>query len=199
MAGELDICNAALLSLGQSSITSLTDGSNPALLCNQFYTQCRDELLRSHPWNFACKRVTLTEPLTTGPDWGFDYAYQLPTTPLCLRVMQASSRFTKFKVEGSQLFTDDKPVSIRYVAQITDPTYFDPLFRETLEAKISAKLAYPITKNTALIATMETLYKQKLSYAKGINGQEGVPDEITSDGLIDVRNEGVLGSDGEIL
>jgi len=53
------ICNSALLKIGASTIVSLSDSSVEAEACNEQYTKLRDELLRSHPWNFAMKRVFL--------------------------------------------------------------------------------------------------------------------------------------------
>ena len=53
MATEVSICSNALRKLGDDPITSLTEDTERARLCNAFYNTARDSLLRSHPWNFA--------------------------------------------------------------------------------------------------------------------------------------------------
>lgn len=58
-ATELEICNAALSRLGAPSISSLSDVDKKAQTCSLMYPRTRDNLLRSHPWNFALKRVEL--------------------------------------------------------------------------------------------------------------------------------------------
>ena len=51
MASIVDINNAALNQLGASTILSLTEDSKNARICNARYTQIRDAVFRSHPWN----------------------------------------------------------------------------------------------------------------------------------------------------
>ena len=74
MASVVDICNGALNQLGATTILSLTEDSKNARLCNARYTQVRDALFRSHPWNCLQKRVQLAAD-TTAPAWGFTSAY----------------------------------------------------------------------------------------------------------------------------
>jgi hypothetical protein len=72
MATEISICNLALSRIGASTITSLTANSvKEDRLCNQFYAQFRDELLRSFAWNFAIKttRLNLTDLFETDTDY----------------------------------------------------------------------------------------------------------------------------------
>lgn len=54
------ICNSALLKIGTEKITSLSDNTKRAIICNEQYAKIRDQVLRAHPWNFAIKRVTLS-------------------------------------------------------------------------------------------------------------------------------------------
>ena len=55
MASTVDICNGALNQLGATTILSLTEDSKNARLCNSRYTQVRDALFRTLPWN-CCKQ-----------------------------------------------------------------------------------------------------------------------------------------------
>ena len=87
MATEVSICANALRRLGDDPITSLTDDTERARLCNAFYAPARDLVLRAHPWNFAITRATLAQ-LSDTPAFEYSYQYALPTSPLCLRVLQ---------------------------------------------------------------------------------------------------------------
>ena len=51
------ICNSALVALGASEITFLTDDNERARLCNRLWPTVRDMVLRAHVWNCALKRV----------------------------------------------------------------------------------------------------------------------------------------------
>ena len=61
MATEVSICSNALRRLGDDPITSLTDDTERARLCNSFYPDARDAVLRLHTWNFAVTRASLAQ------------------------------------------------------------------------------------------------------------------------------------------
>jgi hypothetical protein len=56
---NVSICNMALISLGQTTITALTDENENARRCNAIYEQVRNDLMVKHPWNFCIKRADL--------------------------------------------------------------------------------------------------------------------------------------------
>tara|TARA_R100001086_G_scaffold28641_2_gene13152 strand:- start:738 stop:1316 length:579 start_codon:yes stop_codon:yes gene_type:complete len=191
MATEVSICSNALRRLGDDPITSLTEDSERARLCNAFYEDARDACLRSHPWNFAITRATLTQ-LSSTPAYGYDYQYALPTDPYCLRVLSMEFEDYIFKIEnlateGRVLLSNEDTAKILYIARITDTALFDSMFVDTLTAKLAANLAYPITNSVTLQTQMEKLYEIKLSEARSIDGQEGFIDDLVSDTFTDFR------------
>tara|TARA_R100001163_G_scaffold2664_3_gene4130 strand:+ start:81 stop:659 length:579 start_codon:yes stop_codon:yes gene_type:complete len=191
MATEVSICSNALRKLGDDPITSLTEDTERARLCNAFYESSRDSLLRSHPWNFAITRATLAQ-LSTTPAYGFAYQYALPTDPYCLRVLEMEYQDYIFKIEnlatvGRVLLSDESTAKILYVGRITDTALFDSLFVDTLTAHLALKLAYPITNSVTLQAQMQKLYQLKLSEARSVDGQEGFIDDLVSDTFTDFR------------
>ena len=191
MATEVSICSNALRRLGDSPITSLSDDTERARLCNALYEPARDSLLRSHAWNFAITRASLAK-LSTAPAFEFANQFILPTNPFCLRVLKMEFDDFKFKIEnlageGRVLLTDEGTAIILYIAKITDTTLFDAIFVDTLTAKLSAELAYPVTNSTALQTQMEKIYKLKLTEARSIDSTEGFIDDIISDTFTDFR------------
>ena len=191
MATEVSICSNALRRLGDDPITSLTDDSERARLCNAFYEDARDACLRSHPWNFAITRASLTQ-LSVSPVYGYDYQFALPTDPYCLRVLAMEYEDYIFKVEnfstqGRVLLTDEETAKIIYIARITDTTLFDSLFVDTLITKLASDLAYPVTNSLKVQEQMYKLYQLKLSEARSIDGQEGFIDDLVSDTFTDFR------------
>tara|TARA_R100000995_G_scaffold40099_1_gene18579 strand:- start:12 stop:590 length:579 start_codon:yes stop_codon:yes gene_type:complete len=191
MATEVSICSNALRKLGDDPITSLTEDTERARLCNAFYESSRDSLLRSHPWNFAITRATLAQ-LSTTPAYGFAYQYALPTDPYCLRVLEMEYQDYIFKIEnlatvGRVLLSDESTAKILYIGRITDTALFDSLFVDTLTAHLALKLAYPITNSVTLQAQMQKLYQAKLSEARSVDGQEGFIDDLVSDTFTDFR------------
>ncbi len=191
MATEVSICSNALRILGDDPITSLTDDTERARLCNSLYEPARDAVLRSHPWNFAITRATLAQ-LSTTPAYEYAYQYSLPTDPYCLRVLSMEYQDYVFKIEhlagtGRVLLTDESTAKILYIARVSDTAQFDSLFVDTLTAKMASELSFPVTNSVTLQAQMQKLYQLKLSEARSIDGQEGFMDDLVSDTLTDFR------------
>ena len=170
MASTVDICNGALNQLGATTILSLTEDSKNARLCNSRYTQVRDGLFRTHPWNCLQKRVELATD-TTAPAWGFSYAYTLPAD--CLRLLRILDYDSNYKVEGRKILSNTSTMKILYVARITDPNEYDELLRETLSASLAADIAFAVTSNNTTSTNMYNLFQDKLKDARFIDSTEG--------------------------
>ena len=170
MASVVDICNGALNQLGASTILTLTEDSKNARLCNARYTQVRDSVFRSHPWNCLQKRVQLAADTDT-PAWGFTQQYTLPAD--CLRVLTILDYDEDYKIEGRKILTDNSNMKILYIARITDPNQYDELLRETLSAALAADIAYAVTSSNPTASNMYNLFKDKLKEARFVDATEG--------------------------
>jgi len=188
MTSEATICSNALSLLGDDPITSLTDDSTRARLCNRFYAATRDSLLRSYPWNFSITRQQLSQEVAT-PTFEFTYQYALPEDPYCLRALKTDDDYEKWKIEGRKLVTDSSTVYLQYIARITDVNQFDLLFTETLEYRLAERMAWPITQNNTSVQVFNSLFKEKLSEARTMDAQEGFGETWDADDLIIARAE----------
>lgn len=182
---EIQICNRALLHLGVQPITAFTDNNPVAAACGIVYEDCRDELLREHPWNFAIKRAILSPEVST-PVFGFSKQFNLPSD--CLRVYRTYNPYIDYQIEGTKLLTNESSISILYIRQVTDCNEFDPIFRKTLSLKIAVELANPLGRmDVGFIDRLNQLYLGQLATAKVIDAQENLSDlELIVD-VIDVR------------
>lgn len=78
MASEVDIANLALAYLGDTAtLSSLNppEGSAQADHCHRFYPVARDTLLQMHNWNFASKRIALSQVTNPWTNWKYAYGY----------------------------------------------------------------------------------------------------------------------------
>jgi len=178
MASEVSICNRALALLGANTITSLTDGSTEANVCNAVYADARDAVLRAFPWSCAIQRATLAQ-LSTSPVWGYDKAYSLPNDPHCLAVLDLKES-SKYRVEGRNLVCNSDTATIKYVARITDPGQFDPAFVFALACRISAEVSYALTQNRSLSSDMWQLSENAITEASIYDGAEVGSEDITA-------------------
>jgi len=170
MASTVDICNGALNQLGATTILSLTEDSKNARLCNSRFTQVRDAVFRSHPWNCLQKRVELAAD-TTAPAWGFSFAYTLPAD--CLRLLRILDYDSNYKVEGRKILSNTSSMKILYIGRITDPNEYDESLRETLSAALGADIAFAVTSNNQTATNMYNLFQDKLKDARFVDSTEG--------------------------
>lgn len=190
MSAQLDLCNRALIAVGESPIASLEATAKPAVLLRALWAPLRDELLRGHPWNFAMGRAALPA-LSAAPAWDYAYAYQLPAD--CLRVWQVdlSDPAARWKVEGTRIVTDETaPLNILYIRSTDEVGNYAADFASALVARIAADLAMPIAQSASLRATLVKEAQALLRTARSMDGQEGQPDRVISDWLIDARLSG---------
>lgn len=182
MPGETDVINVGLRKIGATPIILLTDGSASANAADDIYTEVRDDLLRSHPWNFATKRVKLAQ-LTTAPVFEFDHAYALPSDwlrTISVHDNDAGHGTMLYRMEhvGSQrtIVTSSDDVYLRYVYQVTDPNLMVADFRHALEDAIASALAVPLASSNSMEEKYAIRSSRKLNQAKSVDAMGGFPE-----------------------
>ncbi len=193
MTSNVDICNSALNMVGASIITSLSEDSKAARICNQRYTFVRDAVMRAHPWNCLIRRVKLGRD-ATAPAYKFAFRYPLPADPYCLRVLTVSDDGDEerddieFKIEGNRyLLTDQGTMYIQYISRDEDPNQYDFLLIEALSARLASDIAYALVGSSTLAANMFAMYEIKLKEARFADAQEGTPDAIIANTFTQAR------------
>jgi hypothetical protein len=196
-SSEVEICNSALNKLGAETIISFLDATKNARLCRAQYPLLRDELLRSHPWNFAISRVELAQNSSSTPEFEFNYEYIIPQD--VLRILRTDLNQVpvgpieqKWKIEtnvaGNRiLVTDAESVKIVYIKKITDVSLFDANFVDALAWRIAADLAYPIVQSTSLMQQMFQIYEQRLGQARSFDAMEGSLEQVDASDWVVTR------------
>jgi len=214
MASAVEICNLAISHGGAGhTIQALTESSVEARQCNLLYDKARRATLRSHPWNFATKRVTLA--LLTDTYTGWTYAYSYPTD--CLNVIEilnplaaiysdysltATDRVrnryaTRNKVEYKVISNDDKNARVvlcnledaemEYTADITDVNMFDPLFVEALAWRLAADLSMPLRGDLQQFDLLERKFFREISKAAAESSNEDQKDPEDRNNYVGAR------------
>lgn len=185
-SSSVQVCNIALGSLGANLITSLSEASVEATLCNVHWDNARRSTLRNHPWNFSIKRTQLTE-LETAPLFEYDKQFQMPSD--LLRLLRVYEDFN-YKVEGHQIITNKTDCLIKYVYDNTDVASWPDSFVDLVAARLKVDLSYGITKSSSQKQLCVEEYKEKLTEARAQDSQEDISDPfgLQDSNLIAVRN-----------
>lgn len=189
MASKVQICNLALIKIGESIITSLTDNTERAKACNIIFDDMADEVMSEGPWTSAVARAKLNQ-LSDTPNHGFSYQYQLPTDPYCLKVLRIDEDLDglyEYKIEGSKLLTDLTSVNIEYIGRIEDTEQYDVDLKKAIISRLAAELSYRFTGSASVTEKLIQEYKENLANGLSNNNQQGSIDIVNNDTYTDVR------------
>lgn len=183
-----EICNIALTGhLGKAAISSIGESTKSGALTAIHYEPTRDALLRSHPWNFATRRVALAVESGYTPSHEYAYAHTLPAD--CLKVLrtnlEACGHTDNYRIErktggGRILLSDESSVSIEYISNGAAVGEYDALFVQVLALQLACAMCMNMTENASLLQTLQERMRQLQPTAQSVDAQEGSPRDTTA-------------------
>lgn len=180
------ICNLALDHLNEAPISSIESPSSKIeSVLARWYDVSRKAVLQLIAWNFAIKRTTISSN-ATAPAFGYDLAFDLPADFVKLVSIGDYGLIKNYKIEGNQILLDSDTSQITstsslklvYVSDFKNVAQMDALFIETLALHIAYKIGNKITNNASLIGQAGDLYRESLSEAARVDGQQSPPTRI---------------------
>ena len=173
---KITICNMALSRIGATPIESLTEASEEARRCVQFYEHDRRVVLRRYPWPWATRRVELALLVETPNDYA--YAYRYPADCVDLRKLYSVAEdghyrplpdFVSYKIisdaEGRVILTNEERVAAEYTADVQDNDLMDEIFYEALSWKLASSIAFKLTGNATIVQMATSEYERIFSEA----------------------------------
>lgn len=202
MSSEVSICNRALIKVGCNRITSLSDNSKEARLCNQIYDDVRDAVLRGFDWSFATKRLTLSLLTETAVGWLYVYTYP-PDCHKAREIYNANQSDNTAGIEATPaityeialsstdnkrvILTDQEDAVLIYTAKVTDTNLFGADFEDALTFKLAAELAMPLRQSEQLMNLNLNAYREVISGAKVTSANESKRRETSPSTILDSR------------
>ncbi|WP_428247220.1 hypothetical protein [Ferrovibrio sp.] len=180
--------NKALNALGAETLTDIGESSTNARRCQAAMAMLVDEVLEAHPWHFAKRRAPLAAS-GTAPDFGWGYAFPLPTAPWCLRPLQVGGRDAgdDWTVEGRDILANEPgPLQLVFIARV-DLAQASGHFGRALGYRLAAEIGFAVTNSREVVADMWRLYERSLSDARAINAQSAPPAEAEASYLLAAR------------
>lgn len=180
MAGETEICNQALASIGAKRINDFGDNSDTkpeAIYCRMFYEQTVKALTRSHLWGFAKARKQLSQDTET-PEFQWAFSYALPADFLRLLYIWDSSdlpggqTYYSSEIEGGKLLTDIGTLYCKYIRWVEDVPSWDSLFTDVMILTLAQKLVIPLSQDLKLDERIQVKLAPLLRQVRTIDRQE---------------------------
>lgn len=193
MSSDTDIVNVSLRLLKAQRIASLTDGSNGANAANDVFTEVRDDLLRSHNWNFATKRQKLAQS-ATAPTFEFDNAYPLPADWLrtvSVHNNDAGAGTVLYREEEvddqGAIVTSADELWIRYIYKVTDANRMTADFRKAFSYALALAIPGVPNLSTSREDLLERAAARLLRRAKHSDAVGSAPESRPAGSWVTVR------------
>lgn len=112
----------------------------------------------------------------------FEYGSKFSLPSDFLRALKEEEKDIDWVREGQLILSNDTSFNMEYIADISDPTLFDPSFDELLALMLARELAYPLVQSMTLKDQMDREFRDLLREVRSYDAQEGIPDtyETTS-------------------
>lgn len=183
-APEVEICNAALVMLGDRPIATLAGAGVSQIACTNLYAPTVNDLLGRYRWRFASRMVKL-ERVDHDPLSRFNSTFQVPTgshTVHSIRVRDTNIEYDRFE----QHIYCDASLDDELIAEVMfvpSELYWPPYFRTLVELQLAAVLAFPITEDSQKASFYEGKALRQFGAAKTIDAQSRTARKIRTTGL----------------
>jgi hypothetical protein len=173
ISSSIEVCNLALLKLGQNTISSLDDAIPQAQLCKYSYDQSKQSLLYQYPWSFATKEDNLSQMVDATTR--YKYMYSLPEDFLRLiSIYDGANRemiaFTgcspAYEIQNARLLTNFNPCRIKYVFDLETVSQMSPLFIDAMVCDISIRMTKVFNDSSTYLQQLEQDFMTTFEKAK---------------------------------
>ena len=152
---KLSICSDALIMLGASPLSSFSEGTDAAQICDRLYDDLKKSLVASYPWSWSFKKVPLAR-LTSTPanEWKYEYALPGDTLAGVRAVFNTNATGVQpiqygWEIMGDKLQTSEEVILVDYQfspGEAVLPSYFVQLLKYAMAAEIAETVTDQITK-----------------------------------------------------
>jgi len=198
---KLSICSDALIMLGAKPLSSFSEGTDAAQVCDRLYDDIRDSTIGMFPWTWSFKKIQLARTTDT-PVTEYTYEYTLPGDRLnnvravfTSNASGANSINTGWEILGDKLITNETTIYVDYQYATPEgelPTYFIQLLKYMMAWNIAETVTDQLTKaeyfrNLALGSPAENMRGGFFRVCTGIDSQNRQIEQFGDFSLIAVR------------
>lgn len=204
MADVVGIFNLALSAVGsKSSISSPTERSREAEVCNLWYESVRDQVLHAAPWpatRASARLAVLAERdvadawVASDPDPGYAFAYSAPSNMLRPRHLADFTRFILGVTTTNKraIMTNTEDAILIYTKRQTNPNLWDSELHLAVVYALAAHIAMPLTAKLERAKYVEAQANNIITAARVAaanvdeNQYESIPDWFAARGYAGV-------------
>lgn len=183
------ILNKALTLIGSSPVTNINDSSAQAQALRQVYEISLKSILSECKWNFATKRLLLSQSADTLSwyDSNENIVYVRPAD--IIYIFGTNDSTARWRDEGDYIISDTSGLGIRYVYYHDDATKYAPLFVDAFTDLLAANIAFTVVNSASLGDKFLQKYERvSLPKATALNSQQGIQQETNDGAWVDAKS-----------
>jgi hypothetical protein len=182
MTDRLSIYNGALRKLKERELASLTENREPRRLLDSVWDSGAIEAcLEAGQWSFATRRLALFSSPSVSPQFGFQYAFELPEDYIRLVGISRSAGYhepmNRYEFSGGFVFSSLEPMYIAYVSGDDlfgrDFSLWPQSFVNFVEWHFAAEIAPKLTASEQLIERVNKDREKAKQEAMSLDSQRG--------------------------
>ena len=199
MATNISVASQALLLLRANTISSFSEASNEAEICNIMYEEHIKQLLSIYPWTFATKKAQLNQD-STDPIGEYTYSHIVPAEALLIWALFTSDDIGANPVNDYDIYGDTtgalRRIYSNHEALYADYTIYipennwPPYFAQFAINSFASYIAIPVTGK----ADLADYYERKAYGSPSANRKGGLFGVAVSTDSKQKRNEYVVSS-----
>lgn len=179
---KIDIVNLALARLGQSSIASLTEGSEEAAKANAVWEGALLTTLQACRWGFNTNRQRLALQEIAPEGYPYQYRYAAPSGMLqpyeIVRPLMVGE-VIPFIFENGSIYTNEPDAVLIYGERSEKVSSFPPSFQDALAWRICGDMAMALTQRPDMARTAEDMFQKAISNARALAGMSRAAERKT--------------------
>ena len=184
----IKICSRASVLMGGSAISSFSDGTVEADVCDPMYEDVARAALTNTRWRFATNQSVLTR-IVSPPTGRFDAAYQLPATMLMLNAITVNDLPIEYDIYGDKAYcnavaTDSVIADFIFRA---DEANWPPYFTIAVEFTMAGVLAVSVARDPQLASLMEQKANIFMMQARRLDSQQQTTRKLNTSRFIAQR------------
>ena len=184
----IKICSRASILMGGAPISSFTETTAEANVCDAMYEDIARAALTSSRWGFATNQSLLAR-LEAEPTSRFDAAYQLPSDTLTVSAVTVSNANIVFDTYGDKIYcdtSDTEEVVADYIFR-ADESKWPAYFTIAVEYSMAAVLATSAARDASLSQLMEQKAATQMMQARRLDSQRQTTQRLSTSRFIAQR------------
>ena len=181
MSTDTDVCNIALIAMGQTDLLVTLDSTTKAgRIFSALFDSVRRAALEARPWSFARKRIRVAAA-TTDPVFGTGKYFPKPQDFVRF-LLDRDDADLCYRIEGDNILSPDgAPLDFTYIFDQKNLATWNPQAVLLFGAGLAAHSAYALTGDKGVRDDMEAIYARRLSQASFVDSFNESAQELQAD------------------